>query len=233
MCGRLVQVSSPELLVRAFGATSAISDEHRPRHNVAPSSRIPAIIERETRRLGDLEWGFIPSWASDPRAGPRPINARSEGVVASRLFGPAVRTHRCIAPVDAWYEWATVAGRKQPYLLRPSDREPAAVAAIWSMWRSEDEGTKPRGTIALLTTAARGVAADIHDRMPLLVPTALLQDWLDPTSLDPSDARALIEELAARPVDLEVAPVDTRVNDARFDDPTLSIPTGPFRSDRA
>jgi putative SOS response-associated peptidase YedK len=232
MCGRFVQVSSPDLLARTFNAVAVAADDHRPRHNVAPSSLVPAIIGGETRRLGQLEWGFIPSWARDPRAGPRPINARSEGAVESRLFGPAIRRQRCIVPVDAWYEWASVGGRKHPYLIRTCDRGPAPVAAIWSLWRSGEDPSTTRSTVALLTTAASGVAADVHDRMPLLVPVPLISDWLDPDPLATGDARALLETLSGRPPDLETAPVDPRVNDARIDEPTLSVPNGPIRSDR-
>jgi putative SOS response-associated peptidase YedK len=80
VCGRFVQTSSPERLALRFGATDTIGHELTPRYNVAPSTPVPAIIEASGRRLGLLRWGFVPSWADDPSSGPRPINARSEGV---------------------------------------------------------------------------------------------------------------------------------------------------------
>jgi putative SOS response-associated peptidase YedK len=37
-----------------------------------------------------------------------------------------------------------------------------------------------------MTTEARGRAAEVHHRMPLLVPDALLDDWLDPLTCRPT-----------------------------------------------
>jgi putative SOS response-associated peptidase YedK len=222
MCGRFVQVSSPERLALLFGAVDVMPPPHRPRYNVAPSTSIPAVIDAGGRRLGVLQWGFVPSWSKDPDAGPRPINARVEGVAASRLFAGSLRHRRCIVPVDAWYEWQDIDGVKQPWLLTPTDGDPAPIAAVWSMWRAEPS-LPPRSTVALLTTAAVGPAADVHDRMPLRVPSHLLDAWLRPGGDDEEIAAMLGRAVDAAP-DLEVRKVSRRVNDVRNDDASLLEP---------
>ena len=219
MCGRFVQVSSPERLALQFGALDVTTGPHRPRYNVAPSTAIPAVIDAGGRRLGMLQWGFVPSWSKEPDAGPRPINARVEGVATSRLFATSLRRHRCIVPVDAWYEWQEEDGAKQPWLLTPTDGEAAPIAAIWSMWRG-DPSTPPLSTVALLTTGAKGAAADVHDRMPLRVPSALLDAWLQPGAAD-EDIVALLQESVDAPVAVDVHRVSRRVNDVRNDDASL------------
>jgi putative SOS response-associated peptidase YedK len=222
VCGRFVQTSSPELLAARFGALDTIATESpwSPRTNVTPSTPVPAVIDAGERRLGLLRWGFVPPWAPDPSSGVRPINARVEGAATSRLFAPALAKRRCVVPVDGWYEWIEEGGARQPWLMRPRGAAPVAVAALWSLWRPPDApaDTRPLGTVALMTTEAHGPAAEVHHRMPLLVPASLVDAWLDLTG--PADA-ALLEELAAGPVDVDVVRVSRRVNDVRNEGPEL------------
>jgi len=229
MCGRMVQTSSSERLAARFGAVDTITTGLTPRHNVAPSTAVAAVLTAPERRLGRLLWGFVPSWAKDPDAGPRPINARIEGVVQSRLFGPSLTRQRCIVPVDAWYEWTDEDGARQPWLLAPDhDREgfgpPVALAALWSTWRDRSAGgTDPRAlhTVAVLTTEACGPAASVHHRMPVVVPDVLLDDWLDPGHVP---SAALLRDLAERAPAVTVTRVSRRVNDVRNEGTDLLDP---------
>ncbi len=219
MCGRFVQVSSSDRLALALGATDVTGGALRPRHNVAPSTEVGAVIEAEGRRLGLLRWGFVPAWSRDPSDGPRPINARAEGAATSRLFGPSVRGRRCAVPVDGWYEWREEDGARQPYLLREPTGEPLALAGLWSSWRDPAGASPPLATVALVTTAARGAAATVHDRMPVVLAGAELDAWLDPGTPDP--VALLARTAAAEGPALEVRRVSRRVNDVRNDDAAL------------
>jgi putative SOS response-associated peptidase YedK len=221
VCGRFVQVSSPERLALQFGAVDVTATAHRPRFNVAPSTEVRAIIDAGGRRLGHLKWGFVPSWSRDPSVGPRPINARVEGVATSRLFAEPLRRRRCIVPLDGWYEWQETATGKDPTLLVPDEDGPAAIAALWSTWRSDDPSAS-LSTVTLLTTEASGRAATVHHRMPLAVPSALLDDWLVPTPGE--DVGALLAAMVASPIAVHTQSVSRRVNDVRNDDPSLLEP---------
>jgi putative SOS response-associated peptidase YedK len=223
MCGRFVQTSSIERLATLFGAVDRTDAAWSPRYNVAPSTRVPSVIQADERRIGLLTWGFVPSWAPHPGSGPRPINARTEGAAASRLFGPALARRRAVVPIDAWYEWTDEAGARQPWLMRPAGGDPLAVAALWSVWRASDApaDAPTLGTVALLTTEAHGPAATVHHRMPLVVPAELLGDWLDLTR---PPAAELIGELAAAAVDIEPVRISRRVNDVHNEGPELIRP---------
>ena len=76
-------------------------------------------------------------------------------------------------------------------------------------------------TVARMTTEARGRAAEVHHRMPLLVPDALLDDWL--TADAPADA-ALLGALTAGVPEVDVVRVARGVNDVRNDGPELVEP---------
>ena len=91
-------------------------------------------------------------------------------------------------------------------------------AGVWEFWRAP-AGGEPLVTVAVLTTAARGRLAEIHDRMPLLLPTADWATWLDPATGPP-------RELLRRPADaliadLEVRPVSSEVNNVAHNGPEL------------
>lgn len=224
MCGRFVQTTSTQRLAEQFAATDTTGGALPPRFNVAPSTPIPVVIAADGRRLGTMRWGFVPSWSRDPDAGPRPINARVEGAAASRLFATALAGRRGVVPVDAWYEWTDEDGARQPWLLRPRADGPVAVAALWSTWRAPDAApdAAPLATVALMTTEAGGEAATVHHRTPLLVPEALLDDWLAPGRCDDG----LLATLAATPPDVDVVRVSRRINDVRNEGPELCEPAG-------
>jgi putative SOS response-associated peptidase YedK len=118
MCGRVVQVSDPIRLSIVDGLVvrdSRLSNYPR-RWNGAPSQELLVIRENHNtgeRALDLLKWGLIPYWCSDPKEGRKPINAKSETVATLPTFRDAYRRRRCILPVDAFYEWKAMKGRKQ------------------------------------------------------------------------------------------------------------------------
>lgn len=183
-------------------------------------------------------WGFLFPWADSPDDKPRPINARLETVGEKRAFRAAMARARSIVPADGFYEWkapATAAGsrakaKKVPYFVRYRDGTPLSIAAIWSVWTQADGEDRPEAgalvTCALLTTEAKGVAAEIHDRMPALLLPSQFDVWLDSTFSDVDSLVGMLLESRAYE-DLEAYPVDPRVNDPRNDDPSLLEPVGP------
>jgi putative SOS response-associated peptidase YedK len=226
MCGRYLSLSSPEALAERFKVDEVRLEPSEPRYNVAPSTRVPAVIEREgVRRLGPLRWGFVPRWAKQLKGSPRPINARVETVADSRMFRTAFERHRCILPADGFYEWLDRGkGRaKQPFHIADPDGGPLALAGIWSIWRDpQDPDAEPLATAAILTTAARGEMERIHDRMPLILPESLWADWL---AVEDEDPPHLAETIAAiGPPALVATSISDRVNSVRNDGPELLVP---------
>ena len=220
MCGRVVTVSSTELLAARFHVDE-VTAEHVPCWNVAPSRDLLAIIDHDGhRRLGPLRWGYVPSWSDDATRGVRPINARSEGAAGSRMFRDALARRRCVVPIDGWYEWRERegGGTKRAFHLALEPAGPFAVAALRSTWRGTPD-SPPLHTVALVTTAARGAAATVHDRMPLILPPTLLADWLD----GDADAAAAIAHAAPLP-DLAFHPVGRAVGNVRNQGESLIQP---------
>ncbi len=206
-------------------------------YNVAPTKPVFSIVtrhprdaqgipdrDRTVRSIRVMRWGLVPHWAKDPAVGCRMINARAESAATKPAFRDAVARRRCLLPADGWYEWqAAPAHRKQPFFITPADGSGLALAGLWSTWRPaappESEPAPVLVTCAVVTTEAVGPLAEIHDRMPLILPTPAWEAWLDPDSHDPS---RLLAPPPAQLVDtLELRPVSTVVNDVRRGGPAL------------
>ncbi|MER7416249.1 SOS response-associated peptidase [Micromonospora peucetia] len=219
MCGRYATTRSAGDLSAMFESHDETDGRVGPDHNVAPTDPVSLVrVSPEGHRaLSVGRWGLVPSWSRSPAGAARMINARVETVATSRAYAGAFARRRCLVPADGWYEWVRSAdGRKQPYYMTPLDGSVLAFAGIWSVW--EGSGT-PLLTFSVLTTAASGELAEVHDRMPLLLPRERWGAWLTSTG-EP-------EGLLAPPspdwlATLEIRPVGTAVGDVRNDGPELT-----------
>lgn len=238
MCGRYAATKDPATLTQEFDATDA-TEGHAPPvdHNVAPTKKVVAVVERHprdangevllekpaTRQLRVMRWGLVPFWAKDVSIGSKMINTRAETASSKPAFRKALARHRCLLPADGWFEWQRGAGpkgQKQPYFMTPQDGSSVAFAAIWETWRDPKQpDAETLVTCSVITTDAVGRLAEIHDRMPLILPRQRWERWLDPDSTDVKDL------LAPPPLDfvdtLELRPVSDRVNNVRNNGPEL------------
>ncbi|MEX2550594.1 MAG: SOS response-associated peptidase [Nitriliruptoraceae bacterium] len=228
MCGRFLSLSTLDELTAQLAIDEVATEPLPRRYNVAPSTEIYAVIDRDgKRRLGTLRWGFVPPWAKSLRGGKQPINARLETVATSRMFAPSFEHRRCLIPADGFYEWQArgEGRRKQPYHLADEGGDPLVFAGIWTSWRDRAaEEQDPVFSTAIVTTEATGPVTEIHHRMPVILPEPLWDDWL---TADADDADHLLTAVRALdPPRLEATPIGTAVNDVRNDAPELLEPAG-------
>lgn len=217
MCGRFALFSDYSRLARRVGLSEA-EREFAPRYNISPGTWILAVRRPcgdEPPVMEELWWGYKPAWAG--AKAPQPINATLEKVATSNYYKGAFARHRCLIPADGWYEWLPLDGRKQPHYLCRGDREPIWLAGIWA----ERADGKPG--VAILTEPARGIAQEIHSRMPLALDDASIDPWLDPDLTDRETVRNVIHHLDAEM--LTHWPVSTAVNKpGNSEDATLINP---------
>uniref|UniRef100_A8M3C5 Abasic site processing protein n=1 Tax=Salinispora arenicola (strain CNS-205) TaxID=391037 RepID=A8M3C5_SALAI len=232
MCGRYATTRSAGDLSSMFESYDATGGRLAVDYNVAPTDPVPLVqVDAAGQRVLSLgRWGFVPAWSRSTAGAARMINARAETVATSRAFAGAFARRRCLLPADGWYEWVRNPGGKQAYYLTPQDGSTVAFAGIWSVW---DGPGGPLLTCGIVTTAALGDLADVHDRMPLLVPPERWGAWLGPAER-PGDLLAppSLEWLAG----LEARPVGPAVGDVRNDGPSLvervAVSSPPGRDDR-
>ena len=229
MCGRYVSVRSNEDLTDEFDAVDATNDEWAAGdYNVAPTKPVRIVVNRPlrdadgtpapspTRQLRVVSWGLIPSWAKDRKTQSRMFNARAESVATTNAFRRAYAKRRCLVPADGWYEWQLTDDGKQPLFMTPEDGHPLAFAGLYEFWGEQGRTVT---TCTIITAAAEGPLAEVHDRMPLLLPRKAWNRWLDPAVDDPADLLAPWDE--ARAEHLELRPVATLVNKVDNNGPQL------------
>ena len=229
MCGRFASSTPVSKLVEQFLVEDVAVDEHDPTWNVAPTHEILAVAASKegVRRLGTFKWGLVPSWAKDPSIGNRMINLRAETVSEKPSFKRTLAKHRCIIPVDGFYEWKQMGkGRKkQPFYIRSRDGTVLALAGLWEAWKEKDTSDADDDwlrTCTIITTTPNKVLSPIHDRMPVVLPPEAWDAWLDREN---DDVDALVKLLRPAPDDLlELYPVSTDVNSVRNNGEQLVMP---------
>jgi putative SOS response-associated peptidase YedK len=223
MCGRFTQERPTSELAEIFEAED-LAGEPGGRFNVAPTDEAAVVVQREDRRsIRAYRWGLIPHWADSPKVGGRLFNARAETLSASPAFRDAFRRHRCLVPVDSFYEWRREGRIRQPFRVVRADGRPFALAGLWAGWH--DPATdEVRRTFTIVTTGPNELMRSIHDRMPVVVPPEAWERWLDPSLPDAGELQGLL--VPAVDGSLEAYPVSRAVNDVRNDGPGLILPLG-------
>jgi putative SOS response-associated peptidase YedK len=220
MCGRYGRFSRKERIERILGRSIEGGEALAPRYNVCPG--LPDWIIRQPRsgtglRFEQFHWGLLPWWTKDPASARRPINARAETVAERPMFRDLLRERRCVVPIDGYYEWRASSSGKTPFWFHLKNGEPFFLAGLWDRWHAG----KPDAVASyiLMTTEPNELAAQVHDRMPVLLHARDVARWLDPTIEEVGDL------LVPFPTD-EMAshPVSRRVSDPNSEGPALIEP---------
>ena len=127
------------------------------------------------------------------------------------MFRDAYKLRRCISPIENFFEWRAIKGvkTKQPYAIAMTDGKPFGVAGIWENWKHPGTADWTR-TFAVITCPANALVADIHDRMPVILPAAAYDRWLACVEPDPRDLLIPYD-----PALMAIWPISTRVNAVR------------------
>lgn len=218
MCGRYVRKTGALEIAHAFSAVAS-SAELSLNFNISPTSDVYVLrlVDGQVR-LEVMSWGLVPVWAKDVSRAASLINARSESVAEKPSFRNLISRHRCVMPMNAYYEWKPMkkSGKamKQPFVFFPGrdsgyDHESHfAVASLWSTWRDTDG--RELNTCVALTTEANERVSQVHNRMPVLLTKEGIKQWLSEDVVAPLHLAQGIPDEA-----VSYYPVSTEVNNAR------------------
>lgn len=221
MCGR-DSFTATWAEVRAFSQPLALATpamDPVPNYNRAPTQEGWTIVQAEAGGIAlPMRWGLLPAWASDTRLAYRTINARLESVAEKPAFRGAWQRRRCLVPSSGYYEWMQLdAKTKQPFFIHLGD---APVMFLAGLWEARPDGAGGELlTYSIITRDADQSVATIHDRMPLVLPAAVFEDWLHGS---PDDAMAIAQSVPPAP--LVFHPVDRAVGNVRNTGPQLCEP---------
>jgi len=234
MCGRYV---SPEeaAIARAFHLGARSDNPFRRCFNVFPTAVVPFVrlpSNSQEPELAAGRWGFVPHWWKQAKLPGASINARVEEAADKPMWRDAWARARCLVPAEGWYEWQTVARTdpatgeirpaKQPHFIRRADGRLFCFAGLMSRWKDPQSG-EPLRSCAILTAAAEGPLARVHERAPVVLPASAYASWLDRKLTDPAKVKTIAEAHAA-PEEFTHWKVRLLVNNAKADGPELIEP---------
>jgi len=170
---------------------------HRRNLNPIVRERVSAHSDHdgERRRSVDLAWWKL--WVRGEPAKFPAINARVEGLVGSGAWSAPLKSRRGLVPATEYYE----KGHRFRLPSEPgADGKPGlfGFAGLWNIAKTPNPETGEEEwmvSYAIVTQPASPHIASIHDRMPLIVPRDLYDEWLDPTRT--GDQELLDEVIAA------------------------------------
>jgi len=142
---------------------------------IRPSLKAPVLLERQGGVEADLmRWGLQTQKSLM-------INARSESVEEKPLFRDSVQTRRCVIPASGFYEWNA---DKRKYLFRLPDAQALYMAGIYDQRQDER-------CYCILTTEANASVCGIHPRMPVVLRSQEVDDWI----MEPAAFRKLLKKI--------------------------------------
>ena len=133
--------------------------------DIRPGERTPAIVAGKNKPLlVPMTWGIQGN-------GRLIINARKETLWEKPTFRNLIQHRRCLLPASCFYEWdsgkhkVTLYGKDNPMLF------------LAGVYQAEPDG----GHFVIITAPADETVKPIHDRMPVRIPEALIDEWLSHT----------------------------------------------------
>ena len=190
MCGRFNSIASGKDFASVYDA-QFLTDELSSNFNVAPTTLVYVLHRQDVGRVLDvMSWGLVPSWSKDKTRAASMINARSETLTEKPSFRNLVSEHRCILPIQGFYEWQNLASgtkkpNKQAHYITRVDEQPMTLAGLWTIWKQPDSSLLR--TCTIITTEANEILSPIHHRMPVILERDSVDIWLGESKALPHD----------------------------------------------
>ena len=137
--------------------------------DVVPGTEATALLSGKERADIDaraLYWGLK---AKDNKL---VINARAESVLEKPMFSESIKSRRCILPAEGFYEWNK---DKTKFTFKRKDGKPLYLAGFYDMSDNKD-------SFVILTTEANSSMSPVHDRMPVIIDSTNVREYLHESS---------------------------------------------------
>lgn len=179
MCGRYSLEKRQHELEHFYNSKMPAS-YRGPNYNVAPTQIMPVVT---LIGLELMSWGLRPQWAKDPKIAYSLINARAETIFEKPTYRKPIISNRCLIPATGYYEWQKTGKTRQPYYYHLRNQEIFSFAGLF-VAKTDDQGEIHK-TYLIITCSPNKLAAEVHDRMPVILSESEQKDWLDPDIIEP------------------------------------------------
>ena len=178
MCGRASQEEIDRYFNRVYGWQ--MPEDIKRRRNLRPTEEAYIVARHPD---GDVKTEKANWWCQfDNSSGfdakfPA-FNIRVDTMDQRKMWPPLLKQgKRCIFPIDAFYEWPVKGRGIPPVKIMTADRQPFAIAGLWSTWF--DNGV-PKLSFATFTVESNDFMLPIHPKaMPVILESIDAQEeWL-------------------------------------------------------
>lgn len=166
MCGRYYvdDETSKEIEKIIAELDKKYSNQEYKKGEIFPTNDVPILVAKDKKIEPDLlKWGF-PNFKNNGVI----INARAETAFEKPMFRTSLTTRRCIIPANGFYEWNA---NKDKIYFTPKTEPIMYMAGIYNIYDN-------KARFVILTTEANSSIEDVHNRMPLLLHSDQLDQWV-------------------------------------------------------
>jgi putative SOS response-associated peptidase YedK len=188
--------------------------------NIALTDNAMVVLQREKVQLRGLRFGLVPNWKEKVENDPSLGNARAETVDSLPSFRESFERRRCLVPVTGFYEWRLDPGekRKTPYKVQTDDPV-FYLAGVWDYWKPGN-----LASFAIITTEPNPLIAQLHNRMPVILPRGVHTDWLNPANHDLGALKGMLKPYPAEKMSYQA--YSTYVSSSRNKEKSQIVPVG-------
>ena len=159
----------------AYRFANELANPVKTEGEIRPTDVVPALAPnpRGEVKVFPMKWGY----KNIHMGGRLLLNARSETAYEKPTFKYDWLNHRCIIPAVHYFEWAHE--RKSDGTIKVGEKymiHPKGESVTWLCGLYHIEDNIP--TFVILTREPGPGVAEIHDRMPLILPSNLTSEWI-------------------------------------------------------
>jgi putative SOS response-associated peptidase YedK len=174
MCGRFLLTYDIQAIKAYYNLPADEEVIYAPMPEIFPAQTIPVITRTQHQNhLEMMDWGFPKPYGKGLL-----INARGETAATKPTFRKPFTQGRCLIPANGFFEWQQADNRKIKYRIQRLDGGLFSMAGLYRPMADED-GTPKRPACVIITTATTPWIAEIHNRMPAILPRTAEAMWLD------------------------------------------------------
>lgn len=157
---------------------------------IRPSDVAPVLANNRSMTPSPfaMKWGY-----SLPGRKQLIFNARSETAAGKAIFRDGMAQRRCLVPASGYFEWEKKPEGKTKYAIKPAGKTLFYMAGIYRM--------EPQPVFTILTKEPVPEIAFIHNRMPVILPDEMKNDWLNPRFAPEEILRCAVKEMAYQQAD--------------------------------
>jgi len=169
---------------------------------IYPADFAPVITDDgdDAVSFENIQWGFK-KWDGKGVI----INARVETIEIKSMFKGLLHAGRCVVPANEYFEWARRGNKKIKHFVKDADGNFLFMAGLY-------KNTPDGKNYVIITKEAYGPAAEIHDRMPVVLKADQIELWLS-GKLSPEDIMALEFNALVQPVGIKTKKTPTDMHE--------------------